>query len=99
MSRMNELAQTLDELVVCGETLIRVAKSVRAMFEAEEPALPEPQTRSFEEVRGLLAAKSREGFRAEVKALLGKYGCDKLSDVQPEDYTALYEEAEGIGNG
>ena len=39
---MNELAQALDELTACGETLIRVAKAVREAFNAAPPAVKEP---------------------------------------------------------
>ena len=38
MSKMNELAQALDELTACGETLVRVAKAVREAFNAAPPA-------------------------------------------------------------
>ena len=39
MSKMSELSQALDELVACGEGLIRTAKAIRDMFTGE----PEPE--------------------------------------------------------
>lgn len=55
---------------------------------------------TYEEVRTILAEKSRTGFRAEVKALLTAHGLKQLSDVtDPKEYAAIVAEAEGIGNG
>ena len=55
---------------------------------------------AYEEVRAILAEKSRTGFRAEVKALLTKHGVTQLSDVkEPEVFAAIVAEAEGIGVG
>lgn len=62
---------------------------------------PEPEkVYTFEEVRSILAEKSRKGFRAEVKGLLAKRNVEQLSDItDPNDLAALVKEAEGIGNG
>ena len=76
----------------------------------DEPAkdsAPEPEKAAalekvytYEEVRAILAEKSRTGFRAEVKSLLTAHGVKQLSDVtEPEVFAALVAEAEGIGNG
>ena len=57
-----------------------------------------PRTATMEEVRGLLAEKSRSGFRAEVKALLTAHGVEKLSEItDPEELGRLLGEAGGIG--
>ena len=58
----------------------------------------EPKTVTMEEVRGLLAEKSRSGFRAEVKALLTAHGVEKLSEItDPAELGKLLGEAEQIG--
>ena len=55
---------------------------------------------TYEEVRAILAEKSRTGFRAEVKALLTSHGVTQLSDVKSsEEFAALVAEAEEIENG
>ena len=62
----------------------------------------EPKTATMEEVRGLLAEKSRNGFRAEVKALLTAHGVEKLSEItDPAELGKLLGEADqiGIANG
>ena len=61
---------------------------------AEEPAY------TYEQVRAILAEKSRTGFRAEVKAILTAHGVKQLSDVKdPSEFAAIVADAEGIGNG
>ena len=66
-----------------------------------EEAVPAPaKVYSYEEVRAILAEKSRTGFRAEVKAILTAHGVKQLSDVKdPEVFAAILAEAEVIGNG
>ena len=65
---------------------------------AEEPAPTKVYT--YEQVRAILAEKSRTGFRAEVKAILTAHGVKQLSDVKdPDEYAAIVADAEGIGNG
>ena len=57
-----------------------------------------PKTATMEDVRGLLAEKSRSGFRAEVKALLTAHGVEKLSEItDPAELGRLKAEAEELG--
>ena len=58
---------------------------------AEKPTL--------KDVRSLMVEKSRQGFTDEVRALVRKYGADRLSDVDPADYPLLMADAEVLGNG
>ncbi len=53
---------------------------------------------TLEEIRALLAGKSRSGHSAEVKALISKYGANKLSEVPQSSYAEIFKEAEEIGN-
>ena len=60
----------------------------------ETPKKP-ARTATLEEARILLSRKARNGYRAEVKALLTKYGYEKLTDISdPKIFGALVEEAE-----
>lgn len=68
---------------------------------AEATDKPAPQAEAekkitIEEVRAVLAAKSQDGKRKEVKDLLLKYDSGKLSGVKPEDYPALLADAEAL---
>ncbi len=51
---------------------------------------------SIDAVRSVLAKKSQDGKTKQVKALLNKYGADKLTSVKVEDYESLMKEAEVI---
>ena len=55
---------------------------------------PEEKPLTLEEVRAVLAEKSRAGHTAEVKELLNKHGADKLSEIDPSEYPALLADAE-----
>ena len=96
------------------EGLKRICADVAALvtlFEDDEPpgkqdipAEEKPQTPAkvytYEEVRAILAEKSRTGFRAEVKAILTKHGVAQLSDVKdPNVFAAIVAEAEEIKVG
>lgn len=115
MSKMSELSMILDEMITCGEGMIKAANALKEIFSEEdspkkakkEPAKPkaeeaptktEEPTYELPDVRKVLAAKSGAGYKAEVKALLAKYGAEKLSEIKPEDYAAVIKEAEVIGN-
>ena len=64
--------------------------------EAELTTTKEPEEKplTLEEVRAVLAEKSRAGHTAEVKELLNKHGADKLSEIDPSEYPALLADAE-----
>ena len=68
--------------------------------EAKQDVSAEKPTYTYEDVRAILAEKSRTGFRAEVKAILTAHGVKQLSDVKdPSEFAAIVADAEGIGNG
>ena len=55
---------------------------------------PEEKPLTLEEVRAVLAEKSRSGHTEEVRELLARHGVDKLSEIDPAEYPALLAEAE-----
>mgnify|MGYP000988935752 FL=1 len=95
MSKMSELSQVLDEMVSCGEKLIHAAKALKDIFSSTEE---EKKSVSLEDVRAVLAEKSRRGFTEEVKEIISKHGADRLSGIDPSEYESLLSEAEVIGN-
>lgn len=69
--------------------------------ETKTAALPKKEETlaiSLEKVRGVLAGKSQDGYSAEVRAIVSKYGASRLSDIDPKDYAAVLKDAEVIGN-
>ncbi len=67
---------------------------------APAPVVEEPvKAVTLEDVRTVLAEKSRTGYRAEVKALLTAHGANRLSDItDPKELAKLAKEAEVIGS-
>lgn len=106
MGRMKELAEQVAELKRCGEILIDISENLTQMFSAadvkkpvkEEPAAPKEEKKvySFEEVRAVLVAKSRDGHTDEVKAVISSFGVEKLSDIDPSKYEELLQKMEVI---
>ncbi len=75
------------------KTRAEIAKHLRAIADClENPKI------SLTDVRALLAEISQLGHTADVKKLLEKYGCKKLSEVKPEDYAKLMKDAEVLKN-
>ena len=107
MGKMKELMHQIDELKRCGEILICISEELKNILSSSEPEdknaseapKEEEKTISLEDVRAVMADKSRKGFTAEVKALLTKHGANKLSEVDAKEYAALLEEVGEIGNG
>ena len=69
--------------------------------QGEKPATakevkPAAKAVTLEQVRAVLADKSQQGFTADVRALLEKYGAPKLSQIDPANYAALLADAEGL---
>lgn len=69
-------------------------KAAKEVMETSPPPAPEEKPLTLEEVRMVLAEKSRAGHTAEVRTLLVKHGAEKLSDIDPARYPALLADAE-----
>ena len=52
---------------------------------------------TFQQVRAVLAQKSREGYTSAVKNIIEYFGAEKLSDIKPKNYAEVLEQAEMIG--
>ena len=105
MSKMSEMAQTIEDLRSAAAAITEAANWLARQFSApvEEAPAPEPMPETkpaitLEKVRAVLADKSRAGHTAEVRALLEKHGATKLSQVDPQHYEAILKEAEGFGH-
>lgn len=101
MSRMSELSSCIADLKAAAAALISAADALTDLYSSEEPApadKPTPAPITKEQVRTILAAKTAEGYGAQVRALLRKYGATQLSAVKPADYSDLMLEAQAIGN-
>lgn len=100
MSQMNEMSQTIDDLRKAAAVIADAADWLAEQFGGSNTAKAKSKPVkpvTLEEIRAALAEKSRDGYRADVKALLQSYGAEKLSGVQPERYKNLLEDARKIG--
>ncbi len=112
MSRMKLLLDVIEDIRSLADSLQAVATALGqndpedaaapaptpATPPAPAPAAPPPKAITLEEVRAVLAERSHDGYTAEVRGLLQKYGAEKLSGVDPKRYAALLEDAEVLGH-
>lgn len=102
MGKMNEIDLILDEIQEHTDALSSLIHELTSILSSkptvEETQKEEKKKLTLEEVRALLATKSRDGFTNDVKALLSRFGANKLSEVKETDYEELYLQAEEIGN-
>ena len=100
---LKKLSADVAEIAALLEGAEAPTKKQDAPVEETSPAATEEapaKVYTYEEVRAILAEKSRTGFRAEVKAILTAHGVKQLSDVKdPDEFAAIVAEAEVIGNG
>lgn len=100
MGKISELDTAIKDLRNAAAAINDIADTLAEMFSTvsaeEAPAAP---ALTLEQVRAVLADKSRAGHTAEVRALLQKYGASRLSGVDPASYEALLADAEVLGNG
>ena len=107
MSKMSDMDATIKELRDIAASINDIANWLTGAFSGDTepeadaaPAAKEPEpVLAFEDVRAILADKSREGFTAQIRELLQKYGANKLSEVDPAHYKALIKDVEGLSNG
>lgn len=113
MSKMANLDLVLGEMIEAGQKMITAATELKAIFSGEKETVTPPvkeevtelvtetpaKTYTFQDVRGIMARLSSNKNKEEAKALLTKYGADRLSAVKPEDYAALVADAEALLHG
>ena len=106
MSKMSELDLCVGELRSAAQSLNSVADSLTSLFSGSQPrtsvqpeSKPTSKPLTLEDVRAVLAEKSRNGHTAKIRELLEKHGAAKLSEIDPPKYSALLAEAEVLGNG
>lgn len=92
------------------EALVKIISGLRELADAIEENLnsevktekkvssekPKEEVITLEKVRAVLAAKSQSGNQPEVKALIQKYGADKLTALDKACYKELLKEAEEL---
>jgi hypothetical protein len=62
----------------------------------EAPAESETPAYTMQDVRKILADKSRKGYTDKVKQILSNHGASKLSELAESEYAAVVKEAEAL---
>lgn len=105
MGYFKELSILLDENDEAIEKIMENNKKIKELVSNEtkvenETVVEEKKnTISLEDLRSFLGQMSRDGMTESVKQLLKRYGADKLSNLSPDNYEAVYLDAEDIKNG
>ena len=98
MSKMSEMDVTIKELRNIASTISDIADFLFSSFSGDDIQAEDEKPLTLEEVRAILAKKSRDGFTAPIRELLRKYGANQLSEVDPAKYKALVADAEGLAD-
>lgn len=101
---MSKMEKTIKELrnaaAVINNTADWLCKQTAESTGENSPApakeLTPNKTLALEDIRPVLADKSRAGFTDQIRDLLHKYGTDRLSKVDPKDYEALLNDVEAL---
>lgn len=107
MSKMAEMDQTIKELRDAAAAINSAADWLYQQFSGtDEGPAPQPEEMQakaepkkelkLEDVRKVLAERSRAGYTTQIRELLLKYGASKLSAVDPKEYEALLFDVEGL---
>ena len=105
MSRIKLLLDVVNDMRNLADSIQAVCD---VMTDGDSVSKEEPTTKAevvkepditLEKVRMVLAQKSQQGFTAEVRGIIAKYGAEKLSAVDKVYYTNILKDAEGLGNG
>ncbi|MGN0449908.1 MAG: rRNA biogenesis protein rrp5 [Ruminococcus sp.] len=91
--------RTLSDSVqaVCNAVTEGLSEEQQPKAIEAKPALEEKPAISLEKVRSVLAEKSQAGHTAEVRAIIGKYGASRLSEIDAKNYAAVLKDTEELG--
>lgn len=98
MSRVKLLLDVIEDMRSLSESLRTLAEAMAENDISDNAKPKDEKTLTLEEVRAVLADKSRSGYSSEVRELLKKHGADRLSEIDPSEYVAVAVEAEVIGS-
>lgn len=94
---MKELTALKEGLNDCINAMEKLIKAIDSM-DTQEPVKEKKEKLTLEEVRAVCAKKARDGFTDDVKAILTKFGVEKLSDIPEDKFEALLKEVEVLGD-
>ena len=99
MSKTNELGMVINDLRKAATIINDAADDLTEIFSGSKIDTLANHTETIltlEQIRAVLADKSRAGLTDEGRTLLKKDGADRLSKVDPSHYADLMKDAEVI---
>ena len=99
MSRIKllmEIKEDAENLASSIGVLLTALESDEEVPKKEEKVNQNENTFEIEDVRKILADKSRLGHTAKIRELLEKYGAKKLSEIEPSNYKGLVADVEKL---
>ena len=88
------VSSVIEDTVEVKEIEPKVEEATKEKEVKEKKEESAEKTITLEEVRKVLATKSKNGKQAEVKELIKRYGVNKLTDIHPCNYKELLDLAE-----
>ena len=101
MAKTKQIFQIISDLDQQINQLLEIKSDLESLFnDAEDTQKHDSQELviTLEQVRAVLADKSRLGFTKDIKHLITEFDATKLSEVKPQDYATLLKKAEELGN-
>ena len=98
MSRIKLLMEVKEdaENLASSIGLLTALESDEEVPKKEEKVKQNEKTYEIEDVRKILADKSRLGYTTKIRELLEKHGATKLSEIDPSKYKALLVDVEKL---
>lgn len=96
MSRIKLLMEVKEDAENLASSVGSLLAALESDEEKEEVKDENNKSYKLEEVRKVLADKSRLGFTGAIKNLLEKHGATKLSEIDPSKYKALLADVEKL---
>ncbi len=101
MAKTKQIFQIIADLDQQINQLLEIKSDLESLFNDAADTQKNDSKESvitLEQVRAVLADKSRLGFTKDIKHLITEFGATKLSEVKPQDYATLLKKAEELGN-
>ncbi|WP_449457909.1 rRNA biogenesis protein rrp5 [Streptococcus suis] len=93
---LRNLADSLEDLCQGVEHITPESVETTEPKETKQVVGEPTVTVAIEDIRKVLAEKSQAGKTDKVRELLQRYGANKLSEVEVNQYPSLLEDAKGL---
>ena len=91
-----EIKEDAENLASSIGVLLKALESDEEVPKEGEEVKQNEKIYEIEDVRKILADKSRLGHTAKIRELLEKYGAKKLSEIEPSNYKDLVADVEKL---